>query len=198
MVRILARPTLRRGTSSRLNCCSAKKALTPPEQARYSFRCASHNNPKLPQTGTPFMPEARPTFFDFDVTKMMADFRFRPFDLEAVMAYQRRNIEAFSQANQLAVEGMQAVAKRQIEITRQAVEDVSALLRDLAQPASAEDRIAKNTEYAKQMLEKSVNNGREITMLATKAGSEAAEVLRKRATEGLDEFRDLAKQQAAR
>ena len=80
------------------------------------------------------MSEARPTFFDFDVTKMMADFRFRPFDLEAVMAYQRRNIEALSQANQLAVEGMQAVAKRQIEITRQAIEDVSALLRDLAQP----------------------------------------------------------------
>jgi len=24
------------------------------------------------------MSEARPTFFDFDVTKMMADFRFRP------------------------------------------------------------------------------------------------------------------------
>src|SRR5215472_17455915 len=101
------------------------------------------------------MSEARPTFFDFDVTKMMADFRFPPF-----------NIEALIQADQLAVEGMQAVAKRQIEITRQAIGDVSALLRDLAQPASAEDRIAKNTEYAKQMLEKSVNHGREITMLA--------------------------------
>ena len=144
------------------------------------------------------MSEARPTFFDFDVSKMMADFRFRPFDVEALMACQRRNIEALSQANQLAVEGMQAVAKRQIEIARQAVEDMSALLRDLAQPASTEDRIVKNTEYAKQMLEKSLNHGREITMLATKAGTEAADVLRRRATEGLDEFRDLAKQQAAR
>jgi phasin family protein len=144
------------------------------------------------------MSEARPTFFDFDVTKMMADFRFRPIDVEALMACQRRNIEALSQANQLAVEGMQAVAKRQIEIARQAIEDVSALLRDLAQPVSTEDRITKNTEYAKQMLEKSVNHGREITMLATKAGTEAADVLRKRASEGLDEFRDLAKHQAAR
>jgi len=144
------------------------------------------------------MSEARPTFFDFDVTKMMADFRFRPFDVEALMACQRRNIEALTQANQLAVEGMQAVAKRQIEIARQAVEDMSALLRDLAQPASTEDRIVKNTEFAKQMLEKSLNHGREITMLATKAGTEAADVLRRRATEGLDEFRDLAKQQAAR
>src|SRR5215831_8423082 len=109
------------------------------------------------------MSEARPTFFDFDVTKMMADFRFRPFDIEALMACQRRNIEAFSQANQLAVEGVQAVARRQIEMTRQAFEDASALFRDLAQPVSAEDRIAKNTEYAKQMLERTVNHGRELT-----------------------------------
>ena len=144
------------------------------------------------------MSEARPSFFDFDVAKMMADFRFRPFDVEALMAYQRRNIEAISQANQLAVEGLQAVAKRQIEVARQAVEDVSALLRDLAQPTSPEDRIAKNTEYAKQMLEKSLNHGREITLLATKAGTEAADVLRKRASEGLDEFRDLAKQHQTR
>src|SRR5262244_2289504 len=115
------------------------------------------------------MSETRPSFFDFDVTKMMGDFRFRPFDVEALMACQRRNIEALSQANQLAVEGIQAVAKRQIEIARQTVEDISALLRDLAQPASAEDRIAKNTEYAKQMLEKSITNGRELALLATKA-----------------------------
>src|SRR5260370_3185181 len=144
---------------------------------RYSWRCAAHNNPKLPQTGTLFMSEARPTFFDFDVSKMMADFRFRPFDLEALMAYQRRNIEALSQANQLAVEGMQAVAKRQIEITRQAVEDVSALLRDLAQPASAEDRIAKNTEYAKQMLEKTVNNRPQIPILPPKPGTDSTDLL---------------------
>jgi phasin family protein len=144
------------------------------------------------------MSEARPTFFDFDVSKMMTDFRFRPFDVEALMASQRRNIEALSQANQLAVEGIQAVAKRQIEVARQAIEDVSTLLRDLAQPASPEDRIAKNTEFAKQLLEKSVSHGREITLLATKAGTEAADVLRRRATEGLDEFRDLAKQQTSR
>ncbi len=144
------------------------------------------------------MAEARPSFFDFDVTKMMADFRFRPFDVEALMACQRRNIEAFTQANQLAVEGVQAVARRQIEITRQAFEDASALLRDLAQPVSPEDRVAKNTEYAKQMLERSVNHGRELTQLAAKAGTEAADVLRKRASEGLDELCLLTKQQSAR
>jgi phasin family protein len=137
--------------------------------------------------------QTRPSLFDFDVIKMMGDFRFRPFDIEAMMACQRRNIEALSQANQLTVEAVQAVARRQIEIARQSMEDVSALLRDLAQPVSTEDRISKNTEYAKQMLEKSISNGREIALLATKAGTEAADVLRKRACEGLDELRDFAK-----
>ena len=142
--------------------------------------------------------DVRPSFFNFDVTKMMTNFRFRPFDVDALMACQRRNIEALSQANQLAVEGVQAVARRQIEVARQALEDVSVLFRELTQPTSTEDRLTKNTEYAKQMLEKSVNHGREITMLATKAGAEAADVLRKRASESLDELRDMAKQQAAR
>jgi len=34
--------------------------------------------------------------------------------------------------------------------------------------------------------------------LATRAGTEAADVLRKRASEGFDEIRDLAKQQSSR
>jgi phasin family protein len=141
------------------------------------------------------MADARPSFFDFDVTKFMADFRFRPLDVDAWLAYQRRNIEAFTQAHQVAVDGAQAVARKQIEMARQSIEDVTALWRDLAQPASAEERIAKNTEYAKQMLEKSVNHGREITMLATKAGADAADVLRRRASESLDEIRDYARRQ---
>src|SRR5438270_13882399 len=142
------------------------------------------------------MADARPNFFDFDVTKMFADFRFRPFDVEAAWAAQRRNIEAFSQANQLAAEGVQALARRQIELTREAFEGFSTLMRDLATPASTEDRIAKNTEYMKQMLEKGVCHGREVATIAAKAGTEAAEVLQKRASESLDEMRTFASKQA--
>jgi phasin family protein len=144
------------------------------------------------------MADARSNPFDFDVTKMFADFRFRPFDVEAAWAAQRRNLEALSQANQLAVESAQAVARRHIELTRETFEGFSTLLRDLATPASTEDRIAKNTEYMKQMLEKGISHGREIATIATKAGTEAAEVLHRRATESLDEMRAIANPQAAR
>jgi len=138
------------------------------------------------------MANARSNPFDFDVTKMFSEFRFHPFDVEAAWAAQRRNIEALSQANQAAVAGVQALAKHQIELTRATFEGFSVLMRDLAQPASTEDRIAKNTEYVKQCLENGVKHGGEIATIAAKAGSEAAEILHKRTNEGLDELRALA------
>ena len=144
------------------------------------------------------MANARSNPFDFDVTKMFADFRFQPFDVEAVWAAQRRNIEALSQANQAAMAGVQALAKHQIELTRETFEGFSALWRDMAQPGSSEDRVAKNTDYVKQVLENGVKHGGEIATIATKAGTEAAEILHKRTNEGLDEIRALASQQTAR
>jgi len=138
------------------------------------------------------MSDARTPFLNFDMTKMFADFRFHPFDVEAIWAAQRRNIEAFTQANQLAVEGAHALVKRQIEMTRQNFEDLSTMVRDMTQPTSTEERIAKHTEYTKKVIDKSLSHGREIAAMATKAGSEASEVLQKRTAEGLDEMRAFA------
>jgi phasin family protein len=143
------------------------------------------------------MADASSSFFNFDMTKMFADFRMKPFDVEAMWAAQRRNMEAFRQANQLAVEGAHAVVKRQIEMTQQSFEELSTLMRDMVQPASPEDRIAKHTEYTKKMIDKGLSHGREIAMMAAKTGTEAAEVLQKRTTEGLDEMRALACKAAA-
>jgi len=137
------------------------------------------------------------SFFDYDVTKMFADFRFKPFDVEAVWAAGRRNIEALSQANQLAVEGAQAVVKRQIEMTQQSFDELSTLMREMVQPCSTEDRIAKQTDYAKKVMDKGLAHGREIAMMAAKTGTEATEVLQKRAAEGLDEMRAFTCKSAA-
>lgn len=143
------------------------------------------------------MPDFRTPFFDFDVTKCFADFRVRPIDVEAVWASQRRNIEALSQANQLAVEGAHAMAKRQIEMTQQALEELSMLVRDMAQPSSTEDRIAKHTEFTKKMIDKGLSHGREVATLAAKTGTDATEVLQRRASEGLDEMKAFACKPAA-
>ncbi len=143
------------------------------------------------------MSETR-SFLDFDATKMFADFPFKPFDVEAMWAAGRKNVEAWSQANRVAVEGVQALAKRQAEMVRQSFDDLTALVRDMSQPVSAEERIAKNTEFAKQAIEKTFSHTREIATMAARTGNEASELLHRRASEGLDEFRAMTSQKAAK
>jgi phasin family protein len=137
-------------------------------------------------------------FLDMDVGKAFAGFSFPGLDLESLVAAQRRNLEAFTQANQLAVEGFQAVARRQVELARQSVDEASALLREWTQPSAPEERVAKNVELAKQAFEKSVANVRELGELVTKANAEALSVINKRVSEGFEEIRDYAKHRAAR
>ncbi len=137
------------------------------------------------------------TFID-DVGKAFAGFAFPGFDVETLVAAQRKNLEALTQAGQLAVEGVQAIARRQVEIARQSVDEVSAAMRELTQPGAPQERIAKNAEFAKLAFEKGIANARELTELAAKANAEAFGVINKRVTEGFEEVREFAKQHAAR
>lgn len=133
----------------------------------------------------------------FDLTKVMADFRVPTLDVDAMVASQRKTIEALTQANQVAVEGVQAVARRQVEMARQTIEDLTGLFREIAQPGTPEEKLAKQAEAAKNALEKGVANARELAELVAKANTEAFNVLNKRVAEGLDEVRDYAKKRAA-
>ncbi len=144
------------------------------------------------------MINGKQSFLDMDVGKAFAGLNFPGFDVETLMATQRKNIEALTQANQLAVEGVQAVTRRQVEIAREAFDEASAVLRDMTQPSAPEERMAKNAEIAKQAFEKGVANARELTELVTKAQTEAFDVITKRVTESFDEMREQARARESR
>ena len=136
-------------------------------------------------------------FFDTtEVSKMFAGFTFPGFDVEALMATQRKNLEAFTQANQLAVAGFQALAKMQVELTRAAMDQASTLVRDWAETSAPEVKLQKQAEFAKQALEKGVSNTRELVQLAGKTQTEAFDVLKKRFTESVDEMTSFVKKEA--
>jgi phasin family protein len=133
----------------------------------------------------------------FDVSKAFNDFRVPGIDLDALAAAQRKNFEALTQANQLAVEGLQAVAKLQTEIAQKSIEEASALVRDWTQPGAPEERLANTVEAAKQALEKGLANARELNALTVKASEDVFSVIARRVSEGLDEVRLYVKKQAA-
>jgi hypothetical protein len=68
-----------------------------------------------------------------DMGKAMGDMR-APVDMETVVAMQRKNIEALTQANQLAMEGAQAILRHQLEMTRRTMEEFTQMFSGLFQP----------------------------------------------------------------
>lgn len=142
--------------------------------------------------------DSRQTFLDTDFSKAFAGFTLPGFDVEAVLASQRKNIEALTQANQLAVEGVQAVARRQAEIAREAIDEASTVLREIVQPTAPEDRVAKQAELLKQTFERGLANARELALMLAKANTEAFDVVAKRVAQGFEEICDEAKKRVTK
>src|SRR5487761_709264 len=132
-----------------------------------------------------------------DFGKVIGDMRAPTVDLETVVAMQRKNMEALTQANQLAIEGVQAGLRHQLEMTRRSMEEFSTLFTSFFQSnGSMEERLAKQADISKAALEKGLSNAHEVADLMTKANSEAFNVLTRRVTETLEELRDYAKKRS--
>ncbi|KAF0222305.1 MAG: hypothetical protein FD176_2783 [Rhodospirillaceae bacterium] len=129
--------------------------------------------------------------FDFDISKYMGDFKVPGVDVETLVGSQRKNIEALTQANKLAYDGLQAVLKRQVEILRQTMDEVAVVSKDIAEPGNPQDKAAKQAELAKDVFERSLSNMRELAEMIAKANNEAFELLNRRFTQNLDEMRDV-------
>jgi len=131
-------------------------------------------------------------FADLDLGKMMKELKMPGVDSEALVGAYRKNIEAITQASAVAVEGMQAIAKRQAEIMRESMQDYAQMMREMAQARSTEDATAKQAELAKRTIETTLAQMRELGDMIAKSSNQSIEVLNKRVSEMLEEFNRLA------
>jgi len=109
-------------------------------------------------------------------------------DFNQIFSTQRRNIEALSTANQVAVEGAQAIARRQAEIARSNVENVLKASKDIMTSGTPETNLAKQADLAKSFFELALGNLREVTEMVTKSSFEVFDVLNQRASESIEEL----------
>ncbi len=129
---------------------------------------------------------------EFDPTKAMGDFKeFNApgIDVQALVAFQQRNLEALANANRTAFEGAQAMMARQAEILREALEEMRGAVEAMAAQKQPEDVVAQQTEMIKQSFEKTVANMRELSEMMAKSNTQAVDGLNKRIAEGLDELK---------
>ena len=124
-----------------------------------------------------------------DFSKSFTNGKAPTVDMESLFASQRKNFEAFTSANQLAFEGVKAVAQRQAELAREAVEQFSSLAKELSAPVSVEEKLVKQAELAKSAFEQSLATMREMSATLTKSNTQAIDVVSKRVADSFDEVK---------
>jgi len=131
--------------------------------------------------------------FGVDFTKLMGDMKVPALDFEQGVQTMRRSAEALTAANQLAFEGYQAVARRQMEIMKTSLQEASSMLSQLTSAGTPEEKIARQVELMKQAYETSLANAREIQGLVSKSNEGAIDVLSNCVCDTLDEIKTVSK-----
>jgi len=124
--------------------------------------------------------------FDFDMFKTFGQFKAPGFDIESIMATQRKNLEAAAAANQRAFEGMSAIMRRQAEVARESAESTMKAMTDVA-ACSPEERATKQADFAKTAYTSFFQNSKEVYDMATKTADETIGLINDRMTATIDE-----------
>ena len=130
-------------------------------------------------------------FFNTDVMKQFEQFKVPGIDFDAVMASQKKNLEALAKANQTAAEGFQAVMRRQSEILKETMEEIAETVQSSVSSSTPEANAAKQAEHANVAFERALSNAGELAEIAAKANTEAFETINSRITESFDEVKSL-------
>ncbi len=129
--------------------------------------------------------------YDWGLKSALENLKIPSVNSEAVVAIQRKNVEAIAKSGELALEGAQAIATRQSEMVRQSAEDLSAAVRELMAVDSPETTAVRLAELAKGNYQKTLANLWDLGELVTRANSRTFGVINKRVAAGLDEAKTI-------
>jgi len=134
------------------------------------------------------MAETPQNFTDM-FTKLGEQLKIPPFDMTKIMEHHQKNLEAMTKSWQAMASGASEIASRQREIVQQAVQDVTAMVQEYKPGGSAQEIMAKQTEFAKKAMEAAIANTRDITELVQKSSAEAFKIVQDRMKESYEEIR---------
>jgi len=127
----------------------------------------------------------------FDFQSMFNNAKIPGLDVEAILAAQKKNVEAMIGANQIVAEGYQAVAKRQIELAQTTLQETQARVTDLMTDTSPEGRMAKQAEMVKTGIEQASQSMHEVSEVLRKSQTEAFALIKRRMDESVDEIKEF-------
>lgn len=128
-------------------------------------------------------------FTDFDFSKFSSEFKLPVVNVETVVETSRKNFATLTSVNTAAVESLKAIAQRQGDMLRTALEDLSKHGSEVLAAATVEEKAAKQIDFVKKSYESAVANSKELADLYSKGHTDALKALSERVAELTEEVK---------
>jgi phasin family protein len=109
-------------------------------------------------------------------------------NIEALLEANRKNAAALTNVNQVALDGLKTLVKRQGDLLKTTVDDYSKVTNEVLTSESFEERATKQTDAARHIYVSSVARFRELSDIVVKANLTAVDILNARVAEAFDEI----------
>lgn len=126
-----------------------------------------------------------------DLTKMLEQFKLPGVDTQEIVEARRKDIDALVKANQAIYEGMQALANKQGELLKTAMEDIQSAVKGAAGGGVGDP--GKQGELARKAYEKVLGDMKDLAEIARESQADAMAKITQRGTEHLDEVKKMMK-----
>ena len=110
-------------------------------------------------------------------------------DVAKIMEHHQKNLEAMTKSWQAMASGASEIAQKQRAIFEGAVKDVTEMVKEYKPGGSAQEIMAKQSEFAKKAMEAAIANTRDIAELVQKSSTEAFKIVQDRMKESYEEIR---------
>jgi phasin family protein len=122
-----------------------------------------------------------------DLKKLIEKFQLPTLDIDALIDWQRKDMEALTEANRQASEGIKALVERRNEILRETLAEWQAAVKE----ATSAEAISKRADVAKQGIEKAIANFRELSEMKAQSRDNAWKIVQERLQENMVNLQKL-------
>jgi phasin family protein len=122
-----------------------------------------------------------------DLKKLIEKFQLPSLDIDALIDWQRKDMEALTEASQQASEGIKALVARRNEILRETLAEWQAAVKD----ATSAEAISKRADVAKQGIEKAIADFRELFEMEAQSRNNAWKIVQEHMQENMVNLQKL-------
>jgi phasin family protein len=127
-----------------------------------------------------------------DFSKQLASMKIPGVDTDALVAAQRKNMDALVEANKAAAAGYQDLFRKQVAIFEETMAEARKHMKGFDATKVDPEAAKAQAELARAAFEKALANMQALAESAQKANTDAYEVVAARIRESMGELRDMA------